>query len=166
MHEKMDGGMKRKRLSWPGLFALLLSALGIGSGWAQTPAPAPTGAAAKEPAYKVEYYYKTQWGHADEWLALFKKNHLPLLKALKEEGRILDIAIDRPRYHQTEDGRWDYRVTVTWKSYAASNDPGNEQALIRKLFPDQETFKREEQRRFEILISHSDVPIVSVPLEP
>ena len=122
--------------------------------------------AAKETPYRVEYYYKTQWGHADEWLALFKKNHLPLLKALKDDGRIVELAIDRPRYHQTEDGRWDYRVTITWKSYAASNDPGNEQALIRKLFPDQETFKREEQRRFEILISHSDVPIVSVPLEP
>ncbi len=138
MHEKMDGGMKRKRLSRGRLFALLLSVLGAGSAWAQTPTPPPAGAGAKELAYKVEYYYKTQWGHADEWLALFKKNHLPLLKALKEEGRILDIAIDRPRYHQTEDGRW----------------------------PDQETFKREEQRRFEILISHSDVPIVSVPLEP
>ena len=165
MQRKIDRGKERKRERRLTILALLLvSVLGGGSARAQTPAPAA--AAAKEPAYKVEYYYKTQWGHADEWLALFKKNHLPLLKALKEESRILDLTIDRPRYHQTEDGRWDYRVTITWKSYAASNDPGNEQALIRKLFPDQETFKHEEQRRFEILVSHSDVPIVSVPLEP
>ena len=158
---RKNGGTKMKRASWLGLFALWLCFLSAGSARAQ----APAGAAAKEPAYKVEYYYKTQWGHADEWLVLFKKNHLPLLKAIKEEGRILDLVIDRPRYHQTEDGRWDYRVTITWKSYAASNDSGTEQALIRKLFPDQETFKREEQRRFEILLSHSDVPVVSVPLE-
>lgn len=149
----------KTRMGGLALMAILLCALG--AVWTQAQAPA-----AKELPHRVEYYYKAHWGHADEWLALFKKNHLPVLKALKEEGRILELAIDKPRYHQTEEGRWDYRVTIMWKSYAASNDPGTEQALVRKLFPDQETFKREEQRRFEILISHSDVPIVGVPLEP
>ncbi len=132
--------------------------------WAQAPSSAKE--AAKEPTYEVEYYYKLQWGHAEEWLALFKKNHLPVLKALKEQGRIVEIEMERPRLHATEDGRWDFRVTITWKNFAASNDPGNEQALIRKLFPDQETFKREEQRRFEILLGHWDLPIVEVSLEP
>ncbi len=121
----------------------------------------------KEQPFVVEYYYKVQWGHADEWLALFKKNHLPVLKALKEQGRIVEIEMEKPRYHSTEDGRWDFRVTITWKNIAASIDPGGaEQALIRKLFPDQETFKREEQHRFEILLAHWDVPVVDVPLEP
>ncbi len=120
----------------------------------------------KERPYEVEYYYKTQWGHADEWLALFKKNHLPLLKALKDQGRILEIQIDKPRYHATEDGRWDYRVTITWKNIAASIDSGGEPELIHKLFPGQEAFKREEQRRFEILLAHWDLPIEEVSLEP
>ena len=123
-------------------------------------------AAAKEATYEVEYYYKVQWGHADEWLALFKKNHLPVLKALKEQGRIVEIEMERPRYHATEEGRWDYRVTITWKNAAASMDSSGEQALMRKLFPDQETFKREEQRRFEILLGHWDLPIVGVEAEP
>src|SRR5208282_3168915 len=30
--------------------------------------------------FVVEYYYKAKWGHADEFLQLFKKNHYPLLK--------------------------------------------------------------------------------------
>ena len=36
----------------------------------------------------VEYYYKTKWGHADEFLKLFKKNHYPVLKKETEMGRI------------------------------------------------------------------------------
>jgi hypothetical protein len=27
--------------------------------------------------FVVEYYYKAKWGHADEFLKLFKKNHYP-----------------------------------------------------------------------------------------
>ena len=30
--------------------------------------------------FVVEYYYRAKWGHADEFLRLFKKNHYPLLK--------------------------------------------------------------------------------------
>ncbi len=133
---------------------------------ARAQAPSSPKEPVKEPPYQVEYYYKVQWGHAEEWLALFKKNHLPVLKALKEQGHIVEIEMERPRYHATEDGRWDFRVTITWRNFAASNDPGTDQALIRKLFLDQETFKREEQRRFEILVAHWDVPIVQVSLEP
>ena len=63
----------------------------------------------------VEYYYKTKWGHADEFLRLFKKNHYPLLKKEVEMGRMLKVWMDQPRYHTTEDGRWDYRVTIVFK---------------------------------------------------
>ncbi len=115
--------------------------------------------------YVVEYYYKTKWGYADEFLTLFKKNHLPVLKKQVESGRILSVKIEKPRYHSTEDGRWDYRVTLVFKSAAAFHDPnaaGLEAAIIKQLYPDQPEFKREEQRRFEILIAHWDVPIVGV----
>src|SRR5712692_8646897 len=74
-------------------------------------AQAPAKDRAIEPPYVVEYYYKIQWGHADEWLALFKKNHLPLLQALKQQGCITELELEKPRYHTTEDGRWDFRVT-------------------------------------------------------
>ena len=149
---------------WSGLLlvALMICFMVLSSARAQAPSSAK--GPVKEPTYEVEYYYKAQWGHADEWLALFKKNHLPVLKGLKEQGRIVEIEMDKPRYHATEDGRWDFRVTITWKNFAASNDPATEQVLIRKLFPDQETFKREEQRRFEIVLAHWDVPIVDVNL--
>jgi hypothetical protein len=46
-----------------------------------------------------------------------------------------------------------------------ANEAFDEEALKKQLFPDQETYQKEEQRRFEILLSHSDVPIKSVDLE-
>ncbi|MGB8061762.1 MAG: hypothetical protein WCF26_07695, partial [Candidatus Sulfotelmatobacter sp.] len=54
--------------------------------------------------FVVEYYYKTKWGHADEFLKLFKKNHYPVLKKEMELGRITKVWMDQPRYHTTEDG--------------------------------------------------------------
>jgi hypothetical protein len=37
-----------------------------------------------------------------------------------------------------------------------------EESWITQLFPDQETFKREEQRRFEILLAHWDLPVTDI----
>lgn len=118
----------------------------------------------KEQPYVVEYYYKAKWGYADEFLRLFKKNHYPALKKQIETGRILEVRAERPRYHTTEDGRWDYRVTIVFKNASVAMDSSGEEAIIKQLYPDQETFRREEQRRFEILLAHWDVPIVGVSL--
>jgi hypothetical protein len=115
--------------------------------------------------FTVEYYYKARWGYADEFIRLFKKNHYPVLKKHMETGRILSVTGVKPRYHTTEEGRWDYRVTIVFKNVTVAHDPGGDEAIIQQLFPDQETFKREEQRRFEILIAHWDVPITGVDLE-
>jgi hypothetical protein len=114
--------------------------------------------------YVIEYYYKARWGYADEFLRLFKKNHFPLLEKQVETGRILKVSAVKPRLHGTEDGRWDLRVTIVFKNVLATADGFDEAALARSLFPDQETFRKEEQRRFEILLAHWDLPIDDVDL--
>ena len=134
---------------------LSLASAGLG----QTPNPSPG-----DDPFAADYYYKAKWGYAEEFITLFKKNHFPVLKKQIETGRILSVTAARPRYHATEDGRWDYRVTIVFKNAAVANDSSGEEAIIKQLFPDQGTFKREEQRRFEILIAHWDVPVVSVDL--
>jgi hypothetical protein len=118
-----------------------------------------------EKPYAVEYYYKALWGHADEFIRLFKKNHYPVLKKRMELGQILQITAARPRFHATEDGRWDYRITIVWKNIQMLDAGFDENALKRKLYPDQKTFQKEEQLRFEILLAHWDVPVVDVVLE-
>lgn len=119
----------------------------------------------KDKPFVVEYYYKTKWGHADEFIALFKKNHYPLLRKEMELGRIASVTAVAPRYHTTEDGRWDYRVTIVFKNGTIATDDFDSSPLKKQLFPDQETFKREEQRRFEILDAHWDLPIEDLDLE-
>lgn len=117
--------------------------------------------------FVVEYYYKAKWGHADEFIRLFKKNHFPVLKKQVESGRFLRVDAVKPRYHATEDGRWDYRVTIVFKNVEAAFAPAVEEEAIKKeLYPDQATFRAEEARRFEILQAHWDVPIEDVALEP
>jgi hypothetical protein len=130
---------------------------------AQAPTSPRHSATSAETPFAVEYYYKAKWGFADEFARLFRKNHLPILKKQIETGRILEIEAEKPRYHATEDGRWDYRVTIVFRSAAAAADASGEEALKKQLFPDQETFRREEQRRFEILLAHWDLPVVSAP---
>ncbi len=127
--------------------------------WAQG---APPQTAADQP-YIMEYYYKVQWGHQQEFLQLFLKNHYPLLKKNVESGRILSVKIETPANHMTEDARWDYRVTLRFKnSTLATTSNPQEEAWTKQLFPDQDTFKREEQRRFEILLGHWDVPVTEI----
>jgi hypothetical protein len=115
--------------------------------------------------FVIEYYYKAKWGHADEFLVLFKKNHYPVLKKEMELGRILKVSMTAPRYHTTEDGRWDYRVTIVFKNAAVANDNFDSAPLIKQLYPDQDSYKKEEQRRFEILDGHWDLPIKEVELD-
>ena len=141
------------------LLVVLVGLLSIQASVAQSPA-----ASADKP-FVAEYYYKAKWGYADEFLQLFKKNHYPVLKKEIEMGRLLKVWVDQPRYHTTEDGRWDYRVTIVFKNATVANEPFDEAALQRQLFPDQDTFKKEEQRRFEILLAHWDLPIRTVDVD-
>jgi hypothetical protein len=135
----------------------------------QAPRSAAQGQAAPAQAqdrpFVVEYYYKVRWGYADEFIRLFKRNHYPVLKKEMELGRILQVTAVGPRYHGTEDGRWDYRVTIVWKNVQVTQDGFDTGPILKELYPDQETFRKEEQRRFEILLAHWDLPLTSVDLE-
>jgi hypothetical protein len=140
------------------LFTLLLSVLAQPL-FAQGAPPQGT----PDQPYAMEYYYKAQWGHQQEFLQLFLKNHYPLLLKEAESGRILSVKIEQPANHMTEDARWDYRVTIRFKNstVATTADP-EEERLIKQLWPDQATYTREEQRRFEILLGHWDLPVTDI----
>ncbi|HEY7410993.1 MAG TPA: hypothetical protein VII13_09640 [Vicinamibacteria bacterium] len=140
--------------------ALAATALAAGpSAASRAEAPAPS------KPFVVEYYYKAKWGHFDEFLRLFKKNHYPVLLKEKEMGRIVRVDAVRPRYHATEDGRWDLRVTIAWRDAATASDGFDPAPLVADLFPDKAAFEREEQRRFELLLAHWDLPLQEAPLD-
>ena len=139
---------------------LLAAVAGFSTSLFAQGAPAQSSAGAP---YTIEYYYKCQWGHQQEFLDLFLKNHWPLLQKIESTGRILSLKIESPAYHTTEDGRWDYRVTIVYKNstVATSSNP-DEDAFTKALWPDQNTYKKEEQRRFEILLGHWDLPVTDI----
>jgi hypothetical protein len=140
-------------------FAILVAAPLQVSIWAQG---APPQVSADQP-YTIEYYYKCQWGHQAEFKALFLKNHYPLLQKIQATGRILSLKIESPAYHTTEDGRWDFRVTIRYKnSTVATTANPDEDAFIKELWPNQATYEKEEQRRFEILLAHWDLPVTDI----
>lgn len=145
------------------LFALLIAAVILAFGVIGHVRAQSTSTGDKP--FVVEYYYKAKWGHADEFITLFRKNHYPLLKKQVEMGRLLKVWAVSPVYHTTEDGRWDYRVTIVYRNAAVANDGYDSTPLQKQMFPDQETYKKEEQRRFEILEAHWDLPIKDVDLE-
>jgi hypothetical protein len=148
--------MRRVLLS---VFALLLT-LQFSTALIAQGAPPQGGA---DQPYTIEYYYKVQWGHQQEFLDLFLKNHYPLLQKIVTTGRMLSVKIESPAYHTTEDGRWDYRVTIRFKNSAVATTANpDEDAMIKELWPDQAKYKQEEQRRFEILAAHWDLPVTDI----
>ena len=158
--------MRKERVAtWAGIVALVMMVM-LGAGhYRAKAAQSGSGSEGNGQPFVIEYYYKAKWGHADEFLALFKKNHYPELKKEMELGRMLKVSMAAPRYHTTEDGRWDFRVTIVFKNAAIANDNFDSAPLIKQLFPDQELYKKEEQRRFEILDAHWDLPIKNVDLD-
>ena len=114
--------------------------------------------------FAVEDYYRVKWGHADEFISLWKANHLPLLKKAQEKGDVISIKAESPRLHSGEDTRWDFRVTVVFRTAALAFDENLTAPYKKLLYPDQDTFIKAEQHRFELLLSHWDVEVADVPV--
>jgi quinol monooxygenase YgiN len=111
---------------------------------------------------EVVYFYQTKWGHHDEFLELFTRNHLPVLQEQVKTGRMLDVRVGVPRFHGDGRAAWDVMVTIVYRDWAAMEEH-SEAAIVERLFPDQERYREEERRRFAILEAHWDVPLEAPP---
>ena len=121
---------------------------------------AVSAAIAQDASVQVAYYYKVRWGFQQEFERLFLKNHYPVLMEMKQRGRVQDVKLFRPTYHLKDD--WTFLVVITYPGWTAFGSPSDEEAITKKLYPDYERFQKDEQRRFEILDSHWDVPLTPV----
>jgi hypothetical protein len=114
--------------------------------------------------FTIESYYKVKWGFADEFIALWKANHYPLLKKAIEKGDIISVTASKPKYHSGEDTRWDFRVIIVFRTVVQAFDENLTEPYKKQLYPDQENLKKAEQHRFELLISHWDIETGNVSL--
>ena len=155
--------MITRRVSMVGMAALAMIVAGPARPAAAMQAPAGQSAAIAERT--VWYFYKVRWGFQEEFVALFKKNHLPVLKAQQEAGRMSAVRTFTPTNHGDGRADWTFAVAITFKDVAAMTAPSEDAAIAQRLYPDQATFKKEEQRRFEILDAHWDVPLNELDLK-
>jgi len=119
---------------------------------------------AAAPATKTTwYFYTVKWGSQDEFLDLFQRNHYPLLKAEQQAGRFVSVRTWIPQYHG--DGRADWTFVVELVERVGATGGPTEQELIAKMYPDQATYRKEERRRFELLVAHWDVPLNPIDLD-
>jgi hypothetical protein len=116
-------------------------------------------------SFTIENYYKVKWGYADEFIALWKTNHYPLLKKAQQKGDIINVSAEKPRLHSGEDTRWDFKVTITFKNAALAFDADLTTPYKQQLYPDLQKLAHDEQHRFELLLAHWDVMIEKIELE-
>ena len=105
-------------------------------------------------AFTIENYYKVKWGYAEEFIDLWKINHYPLLKKAIEKGDIISVTAEKPKLHSGEDTRWDFKVTIVFKNTDAAFDANLTEPYKKIIYPDLDKLKKDEQHRFELLISH------------
>jgi len=145
------------------LFAtmLLLCAAWPAVPGAQTPAAQSVSNAQKT----VWYFYRVKWGFQDEFVRLFAKNHLPVLREEIKTGRVVSVRTFVPTYHGDGRADWTFAVVITYKSVDAMVGPSGEEEIQRRLYKDWATFQKEEVRRFEIVDAHWDVPLNELDLK-
>jgi hypothetical protein len=156
--------MNRKTLAYLGTLGAVATALTLQSG-PRLAAQVPAAQSASRAERTVWYFYRVKWGHQDEFLDLFQKNHYPVLKEEVKAGRMTSVRTYVPTYHGDGRADWTFAVALTFRDAAAMTGPSNEEAIVRRLYPDQATFRKEEQRRFEILDAHWDVPLNELDLD-
>ena len=125
-------------------------------------APAAQAARTERTAW---YFYRVKWGFQDEFVTLFARNHLPVLREQMKTGRIVDVRTYVPTYHGDGRADWTFAVAITFKDTATMTGPSDDAAIAKKLYPDQAKFTKEEQRRFELLDAHWDVPLNELTLD-
>jgi hypothetical protein len=122
-----------------------------------------TDATSAASAVTIAYYYRVRWGALDEFIELFERNHWPILREQLDQGRFLDVRAATPRFHGDGRADWNFLVTITYRDWA-SVEAHAEPDIAARLFPDQERYRAEERRRFELLDAHWDVPLEDQPL--
>jgi hypothetical protein len=150
-----------------GATALTLALLTLTTTTATRSALAQQSGAAVSAASKpviIEWVHRTKYGYKDEWWRIFKKYQIAILERQKQLGYVKEFTVYAPSLHTSEDSRWDYRVIIVRASQDAP--PGeSESEVAKQLFPDQEAFTRDENRRWELTTNHWDLPTHVVKLD-
>src|SRR5207237_8988579 len=90
---------------------------------------------------------------------LFSTNQLQEEPEQITAGPLVSVKTFVPTDHADGRADWTFAVQIVFKDPAAMTGPSGEEEIQKRLYPDRQKFLKEEQRRFEILDAHWDVPL-------
>ena len=110
-------------------------------------------------------YYKLPAGHQDEWLALYKKYHYPIMKYEIEHGQVISEKIFASGSHSIQPS-WDIAILIVSPPAGAKKAPEKSRAeIIRSLFPDVADYVKGEKQRWALTLEHWDERLVELDVE-
>ena len=116
---------------------------------------AQPGAAANAP-FVVEQTYWIKPGKELQFLELFEKNRVPLLRARVKEGHILWMRLSRPPFN-ANNLQWDLRLTVAWRD---ANVALQRASLAKaQMAKDTQRLSMEQQIMEELILERTEVPV-------
>jgi len=110
-------------------------------------------------------FYKVPPGQQDEWLALYKKWHFPIMKYQKEHGQVISETVYTRAVHELSPD-WDFAIVIV--SPPAEKRPKAEFTrgeLIRKLYPNLDEYVAGEKARWAMTLHHWDESWLEVDVE-
>jgi hypothetical protein len=157
--EKMAKFVLRLRVVLATLFLLAIPGSRSASVHAQTPTGYSGG-----PVTNAAYY-RIAPGHIDEWLALYKKYHYPIMQYEIKQGLVKSETMYKRGVHELTPA-WDFFVVIVYRDLDAEVQVEKERAQVMKtVFPDKADFEAGDKKRWELTTEHWDEKLVEVPLQ-
>lgn len=126
-------------------------------------AQAMTGRDIGQPRVHVAYY-RVPPGRQDEWLALYKKYHKPIVDFQIQKGVTTSSTLYVPKFHEGEQA-WDFEIISISPPEGQAPKLGMTRAeVIRKLFPNIDDYVRGERQRWALTLVCKEGDLVSVDL--
>lgn len=122
------------------------------------------GAGAGKPTVHVDFY-RLPPGRQDEWLALYKKWHLPIMKYQKEHGQITSETVYTRAVHELSPN-WDIAIVIIAPPpEKMPKADKSRQNLIRALYPNLDEYVAAEKQRWALTLEHWDEQWVEVDID-
>jgi len=136
--------------------ALLVAGCLLSSSLGQLFAQAVAGRADPDKPVVSVSYYQVPPGRQDDWLALYKKYHYPIMKYQIEHGYALSEKV-YTRTHHAVSPAWDFMIVITTPAPGKGPKPTLTRGeLIRSLFKDIDDYVKGEKARWALTVEHWD----------
>ena len=110
-------------------------------------------------------FYRIAAGHQDEWLALYKKYHYPIMQYEIKQGVVKSETMYKRGVHELSPA-WDFFVVIVYRDLDAEVEVEKERAKVMKtVFPDTADFEAGDKKRWELTTEHWDEKLIEVPLQ-